>query len=348
MCYSVFRVGANAVKGSAVDHTDSTLRLRLAYSYRDRALALLKHADGSAAPERRTALHDFYAGHLQRAEKWIESILDTERRTLASLESELRATLARQDQLSAALAAGRIPPEDANRENRILTRDIQALRRRIAASRRLLQTANSDDLGGCISLPIEDYDHHIAADAEDTPQPKSSPISLAVAVAVALVVIGMGFTVFGILPNTVSVAFAVEGPPPGSTLLAVEFRNEGTVPVSLHLPWTEGVLEETPRRARLAHFGFEVSVREHGATVFRLFPNSGPCWRYLGHPLLQRSPIEVAPGLSINAALDLEQLRRTGLNADAVRLTLSRGDGKEYGHYQIVLNAPDQDKQSPR
>jgi hypothetical protein len=142
--------------------SDISSSLRLALSHREKTQGLLAQyaaafdalkIDAARYKTMQRRLH----AHLAKAETAIQSIRADERQHLVQLEEQVRDRRAQQAGLSEKLLKGKISTTRANKQNRKISTALDALLTQIAACNTLLTAESSQDLGGLIDLPMEDY-----------------------------------------------------------------------------------------------------------------------------------------------------------------------------------------------
>jgi hypothetical protein len=135
------------------------------------------------------------------------------------------------------------------------------------------------------------------------------------------------------LPPQVSLAAMMDNQVFG--LVRILCRNEGVAPVSVHVPWSSSARSASATSDSMA-IGFDVLVKERGDDIFRSLPQSELCWSTGGLPVLTEEN-DLAPRLSLAFEFDARRLRSLGIDAEALRITMTSKGGEEIGVYEAPL-----------
>lgn len=307
----------------------------LTLSHREKARALMAEADQALAgatldSDRYAALRDFYTRHFQDAESHLARLQDHERRKLASLEHQLRATINEQARLLDRAVEGKVSAEKANALNRQFQGDIANLENAIDATESLLNATHSSELGGFVDLPIEEYD--LATNLPISPIERWRARRWAILSAGTFVALLLVFLVLRQTPagRGVSAAFAEHSP----TTIGVTITNTGSQPADLFVPWPEGDV-----KTQGAAYGLQVHVREQGRDAFSLLPASDECWKSNGLPILG-APITLLPNIPAQVTLDIPRLERLVTRPEAIKITLVSPRGRVLDYREFDVPAP--------
>lgn len=114
------------------------------------------------------------------------------------------------------------------------------------------------------------------------------------------------------------------------------FRNEGTGMAQVYVPWPDAFTADRRVRSGSA-VGLRLYVKERGDDGFRLAPYSKAVWTSAGAPVPESASFDLNAGLTIQSVLDLRQLSVLGVDAETIRLQLTRADGDLISEVDIPL-----------
>lgn len=328
----------------------STVReqLRLAFSYRHKARALLEESTQALAADRITqskhdALHAFYGQHLNRAHAVVSAIREREGRRLGELERAFRETMNNQARLSERVAAGKISPTKANDTNRKLTEHIRALTTDIECCRANLSAESAEDVGGHIDQSLDGYD--VSAMEAEPSQPATSPgIDRVTWVVIGVTLVIAIILVFAVFPSrqlgqgslgAPVLEFWDEGD--GSAIIHLSVINTLSSPITLYVPWPGGTPTEAPKTERRS-FGLTLLVIEEGADAYRLMSASPNCWFRNGLPLEPDAPVEFSPGSQADISLRTRKLKALGVSPVSLEVHVTDRDGDLLGRHAYALD----------
>lgn len=274
-------------------------------------------AEGTLDAERYAALRDFYTNHLQNAETRLAQLQDRERRKLASLEHQLRATINDRARLVDRAVAGKVTAEKANALNRQYQDEIANLENAIDATESLLNATHTSELGGVIDLPLEEY--NAVEHQPISPVERWRAQRWAIVFAGAFVVLLLVFLVIrqGPTGRSLDAEFASINP----STVGITITNTGAHEGQLFAPWPEGGVDTD------GAFGLQVYVQEFGRDHFSLLPNSDECWRHNGLPILG-APLTLLPNIPTHVTLDLPRLQQLVDRPQAVNVALVSPSGR--------------------
>jgi hypothetical protein len=303
----------------------------LALSHREKARGLVAEAEQAAAagaldPERHAALRDFYAKHLGDAEARLARLQDRERRKLGSLEHQLRATINDQARLVDRAVAGKVTPEKANALNRQYQQEIAGLESAIEATESLLNATHSQDLGGFVDLPLEEY--IFAQQHAFTPVERWRARRWAIFFAAVFVTLLLVFLILrqGPTGRNVDAVFTQTEP----DIITITVTNTGSQSAELLVPVPEGGADG---------FGLQVLVREQGRDTFSLLPASDECWKNNGLPILG-APLTLIPNIPVQVTLDLSRLQLLVNQPDAAEVALVSPRGATIAKDEFPVQQP--------
>lgn len=326
-------------ENNRVDTTNAKGALRLAFSYHEAVESVMSAskqavASGEMDASRVQSLRGFYEGHMQRAERQLHSLRELELRRLSSLEHEVEAILHRQSRLSLLAATGKLAPEDANSENRVLVKQLRTIRRGVTISRENINAKSSGELGGFIRMDLDEYAQHLDEPQSGAPSSWLRPMLILVSLVVAAGVILTGGLYFSSMPLLEEVSFEVEPVDSEGRVLEVVCRNDRLLEIFLHIPWPEErIREESFAGPSEDHYGIEVHVQEKEGGPFRLLPYVERGWSRDGMLIREDEPIFIASGLSAKMLLHTESLSDSGVDAVQVKIVFVWKDGQEVGSY---------------
>ncbi len=317
---------------------------RLALSYLQRVEGELAKWD-KLRSARKTEVSTFdhvrasYRDHHRKAMQIVEEFRAQAKADIDPLEEELRLQNRARKKLVQQASAGDVPPQEANARNRELSARIGELETRLATARTINSVASVAELGGYVSLPVEEYEKKLV-DPEPPPDViipsefRIPPAWIAYAVVAVLVFI-VGYAVVGraTAAKPVFRAVLLES---DASMLRVSLGNEGGRDLEVYVPWPEGNPQASG--ASSSSCGILLYAVERGGSTAKLVPNSEGCWRYRGVFLVDSGPITVRAGLAADLILDTNKLRELGVEASMVRLVYTRRGGIELAHFETVLD----------
>lgn len=283
------------------------------------------------------SIRSVYSQHRDKAQEAVDAHLARAKEELDPLKEELRLSKRQQRKLLEQAAAGSISAARANEQNRALTKTIADLETRIATAQAIVDAKDVNDVGGFISMPIQEYEKKLIAPkpaAKTRAEPLLSPSTSIAAIAVLLLV-GLAAYLYVTFGGTAKASFEVEVLESNSSLIRIVCRNEGSKIIPWYVPWPEGD-PRTPG-ADASSFGILLYAMEKDSDTPRLVPNTPGCWEYRGAELMDSGPLDVRPGLAVNVLLNTARLRELGVEAAALRLVFTRRGGAEVGRFETVL-----------
>lgn len=327
--------------------------LRLALSHREKAESLRSEcakafAAGEIDRERHDSLMRFYHERLSLADHEIGQLRAETQARLDEARRELRRLQRGLGNLAKDTTTGRLPAGQAARRTTRISREIAGVEGDIALYERLLEVDKSAGVGGFIDRAIERY----VPEAPPNPSKRGRwPrwAVLAVEFVAACAVVGIacaltlprleGFEFVRWFPNRPALECAAGLLDAERGLVELRCRNVGGAPLSLYVPWPPGMPESLNRRERAAAFGLQVQVRETGQTGFRRYPGAALRWTHRDMPFESGQSVVIEPAASAIFVLDMFSIQEGGVAAEAVLMTMTRGDGARVREYELELPA---------
>ncbi|MBI4560358.1 MAG: hypothetical protein HY706_22450 [Candidatus Hydrogenedentes bacterium] len=158
------------------------------------------------------------------------------------------------------------------------------------------------------------------------------------AATAAIVLMVLGLIALALMPGKMSLRTESEGLDPAG-LIRLTLRNTGVAPINVYVPWPEGVARRPAGAGTMTTYGIALYVQERGRPEFRLLRSDSECWLYLGAPVRAETLVSIGPGLRADIKLDTACLRQSGIEAEAVRLSVTRSDGTLAGEFEMRLPA---------
>lgn len=160
-------------------------------------------------------------------------------------------------------------------------------------------------------------------------------VSVALAGALAGIALMVVFALY-LLAAEVRVRFDATMDSSSRDRVLLTFRNEGTGTAQIYVPWPDAAT--TDRRARSGSaVGVRLYVKERGDDDFRLAPYSKAVWTAAGAPVTENASFDLNAGLTSQSVLDLRQLSVLGVDAETIRLQLTRADGELISEVDIPV-----------
>ncbi|MCH8204227.1 MAG: hypothetical protein IID09_03640 [Candidatus Hydrogenedentes bacterium] len=325
-----------------MNSSDPLYPFRLALSYLEKVEGdLAKWEEVRAARKTDVTTFDHvrasYSAHRKRAGQVVEELRMRAGEDIVPLEEELREQNRERRKMIEEASAGRIPPEKANERNGEFARLIGDLEERLTTARAIVEAETTEDIGGFIPLPIEEYEKKLLP--PKGPEKKKalelgSPGRSAAVVAGLLAIVVVGY-VYLAMGGGARASFAAERLASDPAVIRVSVRNEGRREIELYAPWPEG--DSRPPGAKSSSYGVLLYVIERDGNTPKLVTNSEGCWRYRGVYVLDSEPIRVRPRFSANVLLDTNKLREIGVEAAVIRLVFTRRGGAEVGSFEAVM-----------
>ena len=278
-----------------------------------------------------------YSARSRKAGQLVEEFRKRAGEEKGPLAEELRQQNRERRKMMEQASAGRIPAENANERNREFTKLIGDLEERLTTACAIVETETTEDIGGFIPLPIEEYEKKLLPPKR--PEKKKalelgSP-ALSAAVVVGLVAIGVAGYVYVTVGGPARLSFSAGRLASDPAMISVSARNEGRREVEWYVPWPEGD-SRTPG-AKSTSYGVLLYVIERDGNTPKLVANSEGCWRYRGVYILDSEPLRVRPRRSANVLLDTNKLREIGVEAAVIQLVFTRRGGAEVGSFEAVM-----------
>lgn len=333
--------------------TDDPLdAFRLALSYQEKVAGDLDNWENISESQKLDAtrydqVKSTYVVHLKKITRIVDRLRGYARAELEPLEKSLKKELRSQRKLGDRVAKGDLKPKKANEANRVLAERIADLEGRLEVVRPIALAETTEELGGFIDCPLEEYERRIALQypEEVAAADERTGFNWNV-VGFALIAVSIFWMVYysymssggGITPPSVKFSAEMHEEDPG--LIRVVCTNVGAREINLYVPWPEG-LASAPAAEAFPRFTFGIQLYavEQGSDSARLVPSSEGSWKYRGSYLSDSRPITVPPGLSANLLLDTRILREQGVDATSVQIVLSRHGAAEVGRFDTVVES---------
>lgn len=326
-----------------MNSSDPLYPFRLALSYLERVEGELAKWEELRAG-RRTEVTTFdhvrasYRTHHRKAIQVVEDFRARAEGEIGPLEEELRLQNRAQRKLVGQASAGEVPPEEANAQNREIRSKIGELEARLVTARVIDAAETVADVGGYISLPVEEYEKKLVVPEPLVEAKKARDLgapSVWLAFLAVVVLVGIAGYVFVNRASAARPVFEAGILESDAAIVQVTLRNEGGRELEVYVPWPEGN-SRAPGVAS-SSYGILVYAVERDGDTAKLVPNSEGCWRYRGVYLVDSGPITVRPGLAADLLLDTNKLRELGVEASVIRLVFTRRGGSEVAHFETVL-----------
>ena len=120
--------------------------------------------------------------------------------------------------------------------------------------------------------------------------------------------------------------------------LTIRCRNTGDKTIHIQAPWPDGnTTSNIPPKLQRMTFGILLYIREKGATKFQLLPESQGLWTKNAESHDSDISITVRPGERLDIGLEILELRKLGLNIEAVKVEFTRYNGRKVGGYELTV-----------
>lgn len=278
-----------------------------------------------------------YAARRKKAGEVVEEFRARAGEEIGPLEEELRRQNRERRKMMEEASAGRIPAQSANERNREFARGIGDLEERLATSRAIAESKTTADIGGSITLSVEEYEKEFVS-AKVPEKKKRSHLEVPgvwVAAIAAVVVIGVAAYAYVALGGPARASFSAERLASDPAVISVSVRNEGKREIEWYVPWPEG--DSRAPGAKSSSYGVLLYVVERDGSTPSLVADSEGCWRYRGAYVLGPEPIRVRPRITANVLLDTSKLREIGVDAAVIRLVFTKRGGSEVGSFEVVM-----------
>ena len=311
-------------------------QFRLALSYLERIAGEHAHWDKLRAGQilDRTKYDNVratYTEHLNRANAAVQRMRRDAEKEVPVAESLLTDARREQKKLIRRAASAKADPQALNAKNRELSTTISGLSEQLEELHLIVDAQSTGQLGGGVDLPLEEYPRRL----DLLPKPprisgkKLTPLQSNLVWGAVMLLLVMGtigaIYLWRAAPHP---EFSISIDDLATGFIVVECRNSGNREMFLYVPWPNGRATPLPGVSRASDsWGVNLSIRERDHAQLRLFEDAGEFWKLRGSYIDNTGPVSVRGGGVVRVALDLDRLRATGLEVEAVLVECTRTGG---------------------
>ncbi len=316
-------------------------RFHLALSY------LEKSEEEQAGWERIRETEDFdhsqydlikslYRRHVNQAKILTDTIRNSQTKSVPGLEEVLRDIDRKQRKLIKEISSGKLDPKQANRRNRIITKEQSRFEDILASARAISEAESTADFGGRIELTFEEFEDKLEINDEESLVAEKPPREFRATNVVILVLLG-------VIAWAAWTYWAAFGKASWETevkdhkqFLHIRCTNTGEKSIRVYAPWPDGSTTlDMPQKLQRITFGILLYIREKGKPNFQLLPDSPGVWNRAGQPFDSTAPVIIRPGERLDIVLDVQELRKLGITIDAVKLEYTRYGGRKVDGHEL-------------
>ena len=276
-----------------------------------------------------------YDRHIKDATELCTVIYNAQKNSIDDLIEAVEDLTRQQNRLVVDTQAGRLKPQKANEQGRMLANDKHRIQTTLDTARTIVYAESTADIGGYIDLSFEDYRkkldivdtsiEKITPIDNETPKPRIKPKNvMLLVIAGVLIFLGVDYL------RTNGKASWTSEVTDHRQYVQIKCTNTGDNTIRVYVPWDGGNTspEANSYKIKRISFGALLYVKEKGNTQYQLLPQADNVWIVDGVPHSGSGPITLNSQKRLNIKLDTLAIRRSGINVESVKVEITRYGGR--------------------